>query len=133
MYSFTLYRPKMFYLKLDSRRSWLHCGQWQTKLGTCSAIPYTPSRQMAVNPNLTLFNSNQREVNNRVTIAAIEANNDRYCLQNQIEKFPLFYLNHFGTGASFSVQFTTKICEIFYTQCKVKGFLRNKILFYKLG
>ena len=27
------------------------------------------------------------EVNNRETIAYIEANNDRYCLQNQIEKF----------------------------------------------
>ena len=29
------------------------------------------------------------EVNNRETIAATEANNDMYCLQNEIEKFPL--------------------------------------------
>ena len=29
------------------------------------------------------------EVNNRETIAATETNNDTYCLQNQIEKFPL--------------------------------------------
>ena len=29
------------------------------------------------------------EVNKRETIAAIEANNDKYCLQKQIEKFPL--------------------------------------------
>ena len=36
---------------LGSRRSWLCCGQWQTKLGACSAIPYIPSHQMAVNPN----------------------------------------------------------------------------------
>ena len=29
------------------------------------------------------------EVNNRETIAAIEVNNDTYCLQKRIEKFPL--------------------------------------------
>ena len=29
------------------------------------------------------------EVNNRETIAAIEANNDIYCFQKRIEKFPL--------------------------------------------
>ena len=29
------------------------------------------------------------EVNNRTTIAAIEANNDTYCLEKRIEKFPL--------------------------------------------
>ena len=29
------------------------------------------------------------EVNNRETIAAIETNNDTYCLQKRIEKFPL--------------------------------------------
>ena len=30
------------------------------------------------------------EVNNRETIAAIEVNNDMYCLQKRIEKFPLY-------------------------------------------
>ena len=29
------------------------------------------------------------EVNNRETIAAIKANNDTYCIQKEIEKFPL--------------------------------------------
>ena len=29
------------------------------------------------------------EINNRETIAAIEANNDTYCFQKRIEKFPL--------------------------------------------
>ena len=32
------------------------------------------------------------EVNNRETIAAIEANNDMHCLQTRIEKFPLIHL-----------------------------------------
>ena len=31
----------------------------------------------------------QKEVNIRETIASIEKNNDTYCLQNRIEKFPL--------------------------------------------
>ena len=31
------------------------------------------------------------EVNYRETIAAIEANNDTYCLQKRIEKFPLMH------------------------------------------
>ena len=34
------------------------------------------------------------EVNNRETIAAIEANHDTYCLQKRIEKFPLKFVMH---------------------------------------
>ena len=37
------------------------------------------------------------EVNNRETITAIEENNDTYCLQKRIEKFPLrFYFLKFS-------------------------------------
>ena len=31
------------------------------------------------------------EVNNRETIVAIEMNNDTYCLQKRIEKYPLIF------------------------------------------
>ena len=34
------------------------------------------------------------EVNSRETIAAIEANNTTYCLQEWIEKFPLIFSSH---------------------------------------
>ena len=35
------------------------------------------------------------KVNNRKTIAAIEANNETYCLQKLIEKFPLETISYF--------------------------------------
>ena len=35
------------------------------------------------------------EVNNRETIAAIEANNDTYCLPKRIEKFPMHWQEMF--------------------------------------
>ena len=54
-----LCRPIRFHVKLGSRRSWLCCGQWQTKLGTCSAIPYIPSHQMAANPSFNIDCDNQ--------------------------------------------------------------------------
>ena len=38
------------------------------------------------------------EVNNRETIAAIEANNDIYYLQKRIEKFPLTLLDQYCNG-----------------------------------
>ena len=34
------------------------------------------------------------EVNNKETIAAIEVNDDTYCLQKRIEKFPLVHLTN---------------------------------------
>ena len=49
------------------------------------------------NKNGRNFTSFQRElflseVNNRETIAAIEANNDTFCLQKRTEEFPLISL-----------------------------------------
>ena len=52
------------------------------------ALSYLKFTSLRNNPicQLELFLS---EVNNRETIAAIEANNDTYCLEKWIEKFPL--------------------------------------------
>ena len=45
-------------------------------------------KQVLLNSDLASLGTFSIEVNNRETIPAIEVN-DKYCLQNQIEKFPL--------------------------------------------
>ena len=60
------------------------------------------------------------EVNNRVTIAAIEVNNHTYCLQKRIEKFPLIYFKiHFAIhftihpAIHFANHLRAKMCHYF--------------------
>ena len=55
------------------------------------------------------------EVNNRETIAAIEAN-EKYCLQNRIEKFPLSVEIKRSISGFFGLKLISKLYELSTTE-----------------